>query len=410
MNIEINKITHYFFCKIIPAITILYITRELYLKLNSSDFVLYTILFSASISLSNLFTGWFCQSNLRFGVNDNKQVDSINSYFILLFLSFVCICFICIFIVSYNYVNYIAATLLSLSLSLYNILYTYIQSKSKSKYVLKMEIIRSLILAGSFVFLTICNVKLTVLIVLLVYSLSYLVSFISLLGKYIQWVGSESVKNLPIEYIKTYIKFGFPMSIWMVIATSYPLIERNIINYFYPVSISSSYFALSELFNRGIGIIFIPLIMYVHPLLMKLYDNNYLDFENMLSKFIKIELLIGLLSILFCYFTSSIIIPILLPGLPLDFVHYSYLFILPPLLWQVAFLAHKKHEASKKTIRLLLTLSMSVIIYIFMMFIFLYYFSVIYAILAQVVSLLIYILISLYYKSSSREYNINCKL
>ncbi|EOX4123704.1 hypothetical protein ACPF37_001206 [Vibrio cholerae] len=153
------------------------------------------------------------------------------------------------------------------------------------------------------------------------------------------------------------------MSLWLVISTAFPTLERLILTSIYKGNLND-YFAMNEFLIRGAGLIFTPVMMYLHPLLMKEYDNDKLKFDILVRKTMFIVLLFSC-SVIFVYSKlSSFLIPAVFDGMDEEVISQSFLILTIPALWQGCFIAHKKIEALGKTVSLSFFILVSLLIFI----------------------------------------------
>ncbi|KFD86846.1 putative membrane protein [Vibrio cholerae] len=342
-----------FFSKVFPGLAILLLTRELYISLDSKAFENYSVINSLSITISSFLIGWISQSNLRFYSLDKDSVNSINIVLctMLMFLAL-------FFLVLYFFFDLTYCLVISLSISVaYNrVSLSYFQARIDSKIVFKQELIRSVFLI-LFILANYLYAFDSLNLTLIILSLSYLLAGSVLYGK-------VDVKfKFPFYLCKKYIKYGVPMSLWLVISTAFPTLERLILTSIYKGNLND-YFAMNEFLIRGAGLIFTPVMMYLHPLLMKEYDNDKLKFDILVRKTMFIVLLFSC-SVIFVYSKlSSFLIPAVFDGMDEEVISQSFLILTIPALWQGCFIAHKKIEALGKTVSLSFFILVSLLIFI----------------------------------------------
>ena len=378
---HIKNISWFFFSKIFPALAILLLTRELYISLDSEAFESYSVINSLSITISSFLIGWVSQSNLRFYSLDEDSVNRINIVLctILLFLSLFFLGLYFFFTLSY-------CLIISLSISIaYNrVSLSYFQARLDSKIVFKQELIRSVLLV-LFILANYFYAFNSLDLALIVLSLSYLLAG-TVLYKYI-----DIKFKFPFFLCKKYIKYGVPMSLWLVISTAFPTLERLILTNIYKGNLND-YFAMNEFLIRGAGLVFTPVMMYLHPLLMKEYDNDKLKFDILIKKSIFIVSLFSGSVILIYYNLSSFLIPSFFKGMNKDIISQSFIILTIPALWQGCFIVHKKMEALGKTIFLSFFILVSLLVYIGLALFFVPKYGFWASVYCQILSLVGYIL------------------
>ncbi|HDY7922015.1 TPA: hypothetical protein RQK49_001942 [Vibrio vulnificus] len=206
----------------------------------------------------------------------------------------------------------------------------------------------------------------------------------------------------------SYGKYGIPMSIWLIISTSYPYLEKRFLISFSSVEVAD-YFALADLINRGAGMIFIPLLMFIHPKLMHKFEENISDFFKFLYKSIMLIIFIGLLGCIVIGIVSQTILSTIFPGINEEVIQSALFVFLVPVFWQLSFLSHKFLEAKVKTLLLVYLILLSMVSSCLMMYFLIPKYGFYGSIFSQVASLSLYILLSLYFSNrESNERHNNC--
>ncbi|MUJ37287.1 lipopolysaccharide biosynthesis protein [Aliivibrio fischeri] len=405
--LNFNIIFNFFLSKLIPAISFFLLLQQLYYHLNTSQFEIYSMVFSYSIMISSLISGWICQSNLRFNTSRSKSNINLNSIIInILSLSLFLSVLIYFFLGNDNVIS----IALALSVAINRIVITYFQSILLSAKVLLIESVRSILIIIYSLYLMIGDADVISMwepILILVAA-----NFVPSLIVYCFYVSINklnfvSIYNFKINILK-YVRYGIPMSVWLIISTSYPYAEKKLLISLSSVEIAD-YFALSDFINRGAGMIFIPLLMFMHPKLMHKYEDGKHVFFPFLYKSVALFVFIGLVGCLTIYFISPYILGYIFNGMNLDVIEAAFLIFLIPVLWQLSFLSHKFLEARGRTVILacliLFCMSLSCIMMYFFIPIYGFYGSV----SSQVIALTLYILLSLFLsKKESNEYCSSC--
>ncbi|EKO3967573.1 capsule biosynthesis protein CapF, partial [Vibrio fluvialis] len=199
--------------------------------------------------------------------------------------------------------------------------------------------------------------------------------------------------NINVDGLKKYLKYGIPMSIWLVISTGYPTLERYILSSIYSGDDLSDYFAMNELLVRGAGIVFTPIMMYLHPLLMNSFDKSESIFNNILIKSILLLCLSSIFIIAIYAMLSDSLVRLVLPNVNQKIIDYSFLILCIPALWQLCFMSHKRLEAQGKTSTLSLFIFISLLIFILLLIFLIPVFGIWAGVYSQMFSLMIYILL-----------------
>lgn len=398
------KIANYFFSKIIPAVIVLLVTRLLYLKMDSDTFVEYGLHITSAMFISNILSLWLTQSTLRYyHSNIEGNINNINeSYNKLIFHIFSFLFFISLMANS----EWVITVFLSLAMTLFSNTSALYQSKLDSIKVLKLESLRASFLLLSVVVTTYFFDSIDVIYIIYCFAFSYLFAFIySCNNKYDLFFKFNNYSFFKDVEIKKVAKFGLPLAIWGGAAACYPVVERYLIESRFPPQIAADYYAISELYYRGVGLLFVPVLMYIHPLLMKEYENNSGKFFKVLRNgfvfhFISL-LLVGLLgvTILPMFFSYYF------PGIDHGLVERSYYFCLIPFIWQLCFLAHKGLEVLNRTDLMVYSLLFCLLLNVSGLYFFMNTNNVFSTVFIQVISLLIYAIITvfIYFKLAREE-------
>ncbi|EGR0344845.1 capsule biosynthesis protein CapF, partial [Vibrio parahaemolyticus] len=347
----------------------------------SESFENYSVINSLSITISSFLIGWISQSNLRYYSLDQDSVNRINVVLCTIFL------FLALFFLGLYYfftLTYCLVISLSISIAYNRISLSYFQARLDSRIVFKQELIRSVLLV-LFILANYFYAFNSLDLILIVLSLSYLLS------------GSVLYRNIDIKFnfpfylCKKYIKYGVPMSLWLVISTAFPTLERLILTKIYEGNLND-YFAINEFLIRGAGLIFTPVMMYLHPLLMKEYDNDKLKFDILVRKSIFIVSLFSG-SVIFIYSKfSGFFIPSFFEGMDKGVISQSFIILMIPALWQGCFIVHKKIEALGKTIFLSFFILVSLLVYIGLALFFVPKYGLWASVYCQILSLVSYII------------------
>ncbi|WP_318435491.1 hypothetical protein [Photobacterium leiognathi] len=399
-----KKIINYFLSKIFPALVILIVTRELYINMEKSEFISYGLTFSSALLISNVLSLWISQATLRFFHNEFKsKIITLNLSYNLILLS---LWILTLFLSVFNNNDTILVILLSISITIYTNVNSLYQAKFDSLKVLKQELFRSILLILLITLsIHINNNNVSNKYVIIAFSISYIIPVLFCTRDKILFSSSAFFSGIKFNDVMTFFKFGIPMGLWGGVAACYPVIERYFINANFNSTITADYYAVSELYYRGIGLLFVPVIMYLHPLLMKEYDVNKSKFNNLLLKGAGGQIISLMVVILLGFSITPIFLKYYLPSLNHDFYYNSYIFALVPFMWQIAYLSHKGLEVTNHTVLMLFTLLFSLAVDCLLMYFFIDKENIYSIVYIQVFSLFGYVLITsfLYFKGNKNE-------
>lgn len=326
------------------------------------EFVLFYTTFLMLFAGSN---GWIVQGILRFyTLEKNKQKirDEINQ---MVFNSFLAssIILLCVFIYYNADITLLIIAVCSLFFSLfYTSKITIEQALLKSKKYIFTDIIRVL----SFL-ITPLSIKYFIPSVSGINAL-----FLGVLSSYL--LGILCLSNFKIiipsikfrgktRWRKIFLKYGLPLSIWMIFSPTTNGVDRYIIEYSLGTIMLAKYTAVFDIVFKVFSSLAIPFNNIVQPMLIQNYnEKNYSEYKKTINK------AIIYLTLIFLVFIASIM-------LLQDFIICTYLgfckqsvllskLILPlafsSYIWQIAILLQKNLEVSNKTIEM--TIYMLIII------------------------------------------------
>jgi O-antigen/teichoic acid export membrane protein len=353
---HIRSISYFFLSKLLPALALLFFTRELYIRLPSDDFETYSLYSAGAITISGLISGWVTQSNLRFVYKYAKCSKKLNECFLTMLFIFTAVLVVTYFFYDTSLILFF---LWALVLVISRVVNSYHQAKLRSDMVLISEAIRSFIVIMIVFFLYLKDRAISLDNALFFSIISLLLSSVIIVYK------SDLIPNSKIQIgiLKKYLDYGIAMSIWLVISTAFPTFERIILINLSPDNLND-YLAISEMLLRGAGLLFTPFLMYFHPLLMVTFDKDNREFEKILMKLFWGLVFFSIIIILVYMQLSSYLFKYLLPGIQQQYVDKSYLILLLPALWQFCYLVHKKFEATGRTALLAVFIGICLLIYI----------------------------------------------
>jgi len=279
----------------------------------------------------------------------------------------------------------------SIALAMNRVFNSYYQSILESKVVLISESLRCLVLCFLIVILILeLTVSFSFVLVFLISSLLTPVLLVAYKRKLkINW-------NIDKKLYSKYFKYGIPMSVWLLLSTMYPAIERAILVLYQPEHLTD-YLAISEVLIRGAGLVFTPIIMYLHPYLMRTFDHDVKEFDLLLFKSFLILAIFTIITLFIYSVVSRYLITWFFPGFDLVLINNSTFILLIPALWQFSFLAHKKLEAQGKTILMSMLIGVCLTIYATGLYFFIPVYGVWTSVVMQILSLIIYIILIFYF-------------
>lgn len=144
-------------------------------------------------------------------------------------------------------------------------------------------------------------------------------------------------------------KFGWPMSIWLLVTTCLMYIDRFFVTAYYDKATAGHYIAIADLINRGIPMLAFPVTMAIHPIAMRQWNNRLYELaRRTVSNATRYLVLLLLIAISVLVLFAPIIFKLLLPSVPISRPLVGFL-ALGSAMWQLALLGHKPFEFARRT-------------------------------------------------------------
>ena len=348
----------YFLGKSIPGL-IGIISVPVFVRLYGFEQYGQIILFLTAANMVTVFScGWLGQSWIRFqptkhNLGEIKKASLLAILIGLLFGTFSML-FMYLTDFSFNgkfYFPLIVYYVVIVAMIIFYIVHSGLQAVFQSKAVMKISIFLS---SFSFVFpVSMYFFNESISAFLLAYGIAYFMAAFIGIG--------ILLRSLPEQYTtqqSTYgwLKYGFPLAIWMTLQAGIPYIQRVLIKQFLGFEYVGKFSALSELIIRAFSLLVFPLTMALQPILMKLWNQNKkLDAIKLWRKSLHILLwvfcFIGLLFLGVNGWIVDFTLSILGVTLKQPLFVISLL-SLSGFIWQSNLLLHKPIELQKETIKM----------------------------------------------------------
>lgn len=394
--------------KIVPALAnvsfILIFTRIF----NAEEYGRYSVIMAIVVLLTMLLSQWVRQSILRF-FNEYQKKEVLSLFYKnLITLSFLLVLFIIgLGAIFYTFSssllgNYSQYYLSSIILILSNVIFinflTIFQAKLEPRKYAKYEIlsgILKLILPILFVLLISRNI----ISILLGATLSYLFPLYFMLKDLrLTPYFSQLKLFINIGFLKRFASYGFPMIGWLLGAQILDVSDRFLIEHFSGSQQVGIYSANYRLVSSGIWMVFYPILMAAHPIIMNSWrGNNKEEMVRLISSITRYFLIIFLpLAGYISLFSRDII------NLCLGKAFREGYVILPIVIlgitgWNLAMIGHKGFEIRKKTKIVFILVILCAITNIFLNIILIPRFGYIGAAYATLISYLIYPMLVFFY-------------
>ena len=398
---------YYSISKIVPGLTGLIFVILFFRWMGPEEYGKYSIIFTFTNLISAFSFGWLNQSILRYRSTFNSTIKIISPITMGFFIGIISV--ILFVIISSNFEFPIIFSnkhiiFLAISIGIFNIVKFIFQSEELPKKVILITSIQStLTILCSIFLLKFYNNNAESLI--LGISLSYLIPIFI----YTNLFKSNIISKNNIKIVKSFFRYGAPISLWLGISLSLNFLDRFFIEFYFGSSLMGSYAGLSEFVIRIFSVVIFPITLAVHPILLNkwnknknIYDSLRIIFQASLIQVIICIIMLIPLFIFKDFLFSSI--QIMIPEL-----HNSMKEIMIPIfiggfLWQLALVLHKPLEIEERTFIMVSCITLSLIANLVGNIYFLPKFGIISTAYTMIISASIYIASSILFSNSLRNF------
>lgn len=358
----------------------------------------------------SLNTGWLNQCILRFNSSTKTFNQRIYKLLLTILLPSLVIGFIYLIVNNHTWWNIIFALTTIILGGFVAVTVTFHQSKFNAKISVVINFIRVVSYVLSILVLYIfLGPKYPLDILIFSFFISYFITSLSILYKSRGFFNKNfNIGKLNIERLKSFfhneetlkfLNYGWPLVFWFISASLINVFSRYAIDYFLDKSAVGVYSSIFDLLNKGIILIFSPLLIAGYPLISKQYNEGQKTKAYKTIKYILIlELLIFLFILLIAYlFRDSFIINIV--GIPITPEAKAIVFpiLIGVFFWQLAMFVHKLLELELKTKLMLIFIVVALIINITLNVAYLPTLGIIISAYATTISAFAYLLMSIFY-------------
>lgn len=405
----INKlgkdILYYFPSLIIPAFVSIANVAIFTRIFNPETYGIYALVIATAAIFMALFSQWIQASTLRFFAEFKKkgeQAEFNKNLILILFLISGILIMIFVFLyplINSAFIKYKRFYLYTIIFIIFSILFenlcTLFQADLRSSGYSKYKIINSinrLFFSLAFIFFIARDILgLIVGSILSCAILFYpMVKELNLINYY-----RKARKGFSLSFVKKFASFGFPMLGWFAGSEILNLSDRFILEHFKGSTQVGIYSANYSLLGRGIGLIFSPILLAAHPLILNVWEksNNKIYIQKLITSISRYFFLMAVPIIVYISFLSKSIAFIFLG----KSYHEGYI-IIPVIaiafaLWHLSLYAHKTLEIRKKTIVMFYSIIVCAITNILLNLIFIPLYGYIGAAITTLISYLIYLII-----------------
>ena len=366
----------YFFGKLVPACAVLFIMVFGIRFLGKSEFGRFNLLFNCINIAVTFFIGWIQQSMLRFNAGTEEELLHKRRQFIRYSMVSSVICTVTIFLLTLLYfnepvVNSLLIGLFVFTLCMFSVHLTFLQSQFQTvKYTVTESLfylVTILILSG-VIFYSFPREMIFFYCAWLIAGICWLI--ITGFSEYKLIAASLAAKTDAAFFRKTF-QFGYLITSWLMISNLFNVVDRFIIRHYFNFEEVGVYSVVYDLIYRVTSFATMPVLLTLHPLIMKLWnENRKKDALGLIRKavFILFLLLIAELIgyLIFGNWVFETLFhleskPLLVLMIPL---------IISSVLWQAALFLHKPLEILFRQRQMIIGITISLLSNIILNFIF----------------------------------------
>jgi O-antigen/teichoic acid export membrane protein len=202
-----------------------------------------------------------------------------------------------------------------------------------------------------------------------------------------------------------YWKFGWPVSAWLGVMAAFPVVDRYLIGLLMSHEQVGIYAAIYDLLVRGLGLLFAPVVLAVHPRIMKLADRGAAgESRKVLLQAVGLQIAIFIPTLVAFVWALP---PLLKYVLPSESMAQAAVPLIVPLAtgafaWQLALLLHKPLEVRMRTAVMLGFLAVALAVHTSAAILLIPRFQLLAAAYSTVLSSAVYILLCLSYSYLQR--------
>jgi O-antigen/teichoic acid export membrane protein len=166
-----------------------------------------------------------------------------------------------------------------------------------------------------------------------------------------------------VESVRQLLWFGWPISLWYGVSFSFPFAERTLIQRYLGAATAGQYAAVYDVIYRGCGFLLLPIVLAVHPRIMKAHSLGRADESRRLwGAGLTLQLIVS------CVVTAAVVVAgpwiIRLTGLRSTDTAMTLVYPLAAAgcVWQISLIAHKQLEARRQTRSMLAFLMVALVV------------------------------------------------
>ena len=313
----------------------------------------FSITFNSVLLCTAILSGWVWQSILRYFPASNHKHSFISTSLLISCLTQAIFLLPVLAAVWYIYNDFLLAVFFSVTLIISSLQFSLLaisQSVFLSKKSIYYELIRNVSYLTSVLVLLKCTSMYYMYALFSATIISYLLSFLylyvqtnkQLFANHSDANGKENVKTI----CKLFLLYGWPLSLWFVIALLMSLTDKYFILKTAGAEVQGNYQALFDFLSKSIIVLLTPVNVSLFPLLTSAYQKGEKeDIKRLLLKIIGFETVALILAVIvYWWFGADILFTIIKTPATLQYKIMGLIIIAGTFIWQIAMVAHKRHE------------------------------------------------------------------
>ncbi|MHC8408188.1 polysaccharide biosynthesis protein [Pseudomonas sp. TMB3-21] len=278
MSVFLRKLMLYVPVKLVPAVSGIFLVFFLYKSFPAGEYVSYSVSLFCSLMAAQLCAGWVGNSFIYYysGVGDRSSFVSNCIFVILCIAPFAALLAATI---SAMFVDESGVFVLVWLLCLSQIVFFFLSSICQAGFMVKQQLVAVILQAAAQIGLVLyyfnfaeIDLENALFALIAGYSVAVILMFVYLSRIFIFSNPFSNVGQLRFD-LKSIFQYGGALSPWIFGMLVMAGADRLAIGY-YEVQFGDSYLSLKDLFVGGGGLLSMPLLMMVHPFLIKKFRDG----------------------------------------------------------------------------------------------------------------------------------------
>lgn len=330
-------------------IVLIYYILDVY---GAVEYSKYTIYFILSLSISNLTSTWFSQSYLRM----RDQISgSYLSTFLIYILIFIFLFSLLVFLIYKDMaVGLLFFTILTISQSVYLLGRTFLQKQRLIKSFFYFDLLRILLILLGCWFLSKNGIDYKNIL------LSYTIGNFAFIVVFVLNIEASKPNFTKAAFLKlkSCFSFGFPVAIWLTIASSQMLIDRYLLSSIFGHEITGFYASYYDFILKTCALFVIPVSNAIYPILVE-NEKDFKSYKPLALKLSIFSIFISAFISLILFLTMDFIAIKLTTELKFDSALIATM-VFGIVLWQMALIFQKPLEMQNNTKKMVVNIVLCV--------------------------------------------------